>query len=62
MSFMPTNENSVSDLAAHVGGHVIGDGKTVIRSVSSLNSAEAGEIAYVEDEKFFEAAKISQAS
>ena len=53
---------SVSDLAAHVGGRVIGDGGIRIDKVASLESAAEGEITYVEDEKFFEAASKTQAS
>jgi UDP-3-O-[3-hydroxymyristoyl] glucosamine N-acyltransferase len=53
---------SVSDLAAHVSGRVVGDGNVSILSVASLEIANEGEIAYVEDEKFFEAAKLSLAS
>ena len=52
----------VSELAAHVGGRVAGDGSVVIARVASLDSAGDGDISYVEDEKFFEAAKQSKAS
>lgn len=55
-------EKRVSELAAHVGGRVFGDGDTVIRRVASLETAGEGEIAYVEDEKFFESAARSKAS
>jgi len=53
---------SVSELAALVGGQVVGDASQTIQRVASLDNAGEGEIAYVEDEKFFEAAKNSQAS
>lgn len=53
---------TVSELAAHVGGQVIGDGSVAIRRVASLEAAGEGEIAYVEDEKFFAAATTSKAS
>jgi UDP-3-O-[3-hydroxymyristoyl] glucosamine N-acyltransferase len=53
---------TVSELAVHVGGRVFGAGQIQIHRVASLDSASEGEIAYVEDEKFFEAAKNSQAS
>ena len=49
-------------LAAHVGASVVGDGDVEIQSVAALDTASEGEIAYVDDEKFFEAAKRSQAS
>ena len=55
-------EKSVSELSAHVGGRVFGDGDTMIQRVASLETASEGEIAYVEDEKLFEAAKTSRAS
>ena len=53
---------AVSELAAKVGGHVVGDGSVLIRSVASLDNAGDGDIAYVEDEKFFDAASASHAS
>jgi UDP-3-O-[3-hydroxymyristoyl] glucosamine N-acyltransferase len=53
---------TVSDLAAHLGSEVRGDGEVLIRNVASLEDARDGEIAYVEDEKFFEAGAASSAS
>jgi UDP-3-O-[3-hydroxymyristoyl] glucosamine N-acyltransferase len=53
---------TVDELAASVGGRVFGDGNVVIERVNSLEAAIAGEIAYVEDEKVFAAAKSSHAS
>ena len=53
---------TVAELATHVGGRLIGDGSIHVERVADLSTAGAGEIAYVEDEKFFEAAKSSQAS
>src|SRR2546425_377241 len=52
----------VSELAAHVGGRVIGDGDIRIHRLASLDSADEGDVAYVEDEKFFEAANNTKAS
>jgi UDP-3-O-[3-hydroxymyristoyl] glucosamine N-acyltransferase len=52
----------IAELAEHVGGKVIGDAEALIRGVASLESARAGEISYVEDEKFFVAAGASKAS
>ena len=60
MSYAKTS--TVSELAAIGGGTVIGDGDVAIQSVADLETAGAGDIAYVEDEKFFEAAKKSLAS
>jgi UDP-3-O-[3-hydroxymyristoyl] glucosamine N-acyltransferase len=59
---MDEPSHTVSELAAHVGGRVTGDGRVLISRVASLDSASEGEIAYVEDEKFFAAAKDSRAS
>jgi len=59
---MAANEKRVSELSDHVGGTVAGDGEVVIRRVNSLEAAREGDIAYVEDEKFFEAAARSNAS
>lgn len=55
-------EKTVSDLAAHVRGTFVGDGSVQIHSVASLEAAVEGNIAYVEDEKFFETAHVSKAS
>jgi UDP-3-O-[3-hydroxymyristoyl] glucosamine N-acyltransferase len=59
---MAANEKRVSELSEHVGGTVHGDCDVVIRRVNSLDAAGEGDIAYVEDEKFFEAAARSNAS
>jgi UDP-3-O-[3-hydroxymyristoyl] glucosamine N-acyltransferase len=56
------NPRSASDLAAEVGGDVLGDGSVLIERVAALETARAGEIAYVEDKKFFETARQSNAS
>jgi UDP-3-O-[3-hydroxymyristoyl] glucosamine N-acyltransferase len=53
---------TATELASHVGGLVVGDGATLIHRVNSLESAGQGDIAYVEDEKFFAAAGASNAS
>ena len=59
---MSLNAKTVSELAAHVGGQVFGDGNISINRVASLDSAAEGDIAYVEEEKLFAAAADSQAS
>ena len=51
-----------SDLAKHVGGSMLGDGNISILRVASLEYAGEGDIAYVEDEKLFEAANKTKAS
>src|ERR1700730_6747743 len=53
---------AVSELASHVDGRVVGDGATLIHRVASLEAASEGDIAYVEDAKFFDAAGASKAS
>jgi UDP-3-O-[3-hydroxymyristoyl] glucosamine N-acyltransferase len=59
---MSSTAKTVSELAAHVGGQAFADGNIVIHRVANLETAGEGEIAYVEDEKFFAAASASQAS
>ena len=59
---MNTPGNTVSDLAARVGGSIVGDGDTQVYRVASLAAAGEGEIAYVEDDKLFDAAAKSEAS
>src|SRR5436190_22253629 len=53
---------TIAELATRVDGRLIGDGSIHIDRVADVSSAGAGEIAYVEDEKFFETGKASQAS
>jgi UDP-3-O-[3-hydroxymyristoyl] glucosamine N-acyltransferase len=59
---MSTFERKVSDLSMHVGGRLFGDGEIVIHRVARLDSAGEGEVAYVEDEKLFDAASKTKAS
>src|SRR6476660_9997672 len=53
---------TIAELAKHVDGRLIGDGSIHIQHLAGLSSGGTGQIAYVEDEKFFEAGKSSQAS
>src|SRR5215470_19483196 len=57
-----SNSQFVNSLAKLVDGRVIGDGDTLVHRIANLDSATENEIAYVEGEKFFEAAKASKAS
>src|SRR5437773_8090799 len=61
-ALMHSATRNVSELAAHVGGRVIGNGQIAIKRVSSLEAASEAEIAYVEDEKLFEVSRKSKAS
>src|SRR6266581_2281835 len=61
-TFMKALERKVSDLAAHVGGRAFGDGNVIIDRVAGLETAGKGEIAYVENEKFYALAGESKAS
>jgi len=53
---------TVQELASVVNGRVAGDGETQIERISDLEQAREGEIAYLENEKFFAAAAESKAS
>ncbi len=57
-----TKPLTVAELAAHVEGRIEGDGAIHIVRVASLETAGDGEVAYIDDEKFFEAGKLSRAS
>jgi UDP-3-O-[3-hydroxymyristoyl] glucosamine N-acyltransferase len=52
----------VNALAQLVDGRIIGDGDILIHRIANLDSANENEIAYVDGEKFFEAAQASKAS
>src|SRR5215210_1912572 len=53
---------TAAELAYQVGGRLIGDGSIHIQRVADIGVAGAGEIAYVEDKKFFPAAQSTGAS
>ncbi|HEV7474257.1 MAG TPA: UDP-3-O-(3-hydroxymyristoyl)glucosamine N-acyltransferase [Pyrinomonadaceae bacterium] len=53
---------TIAELAERVGGRLIGDGSIHVTRVADLDTAAAGEIAYVDDQKFFEAGRASNAS
>lgn len=53
---------TVAELAEASGGRIVGDGALHIVRVADLETAGDGEIAYVEDEKFFDKARTSRAT
>src|SRR6266496_5987739 len=53
---------SVNDLARKVSGRLVGDGTILIQRVADLENAGEREIAYVDKEKHFAAAAVSNAS
>src|SRR5262245_12576436 len=57
-----SNGQSINALAELVDGTVIGDGHALILRIANLDDANQHEIAYVDSERFFEAAKSSKAS
>lgn len=57
-----TEGKTVAELAALVGGRASGDVGARVRRVASIESAGEGDLAFVEDEKFLEAARACRAS
>ncbi len=53
---------TIAELATRVDGRLLGDGSIHVHSVAELVSAGPGDVAYVDGEKFLEAARSSQAS
>lgn len=53
---------TVAELAELVGGRVAGDAGAVVRRVSSIEAAGEGDLAFVEEEKLFGAARACRAS
>lgn len=53
---------TVAELAALVGGRAGGDASARVGGVASIESAREGDVVFVEEEKFFEAARASAAS
>jgi UDP-3-O-[3-hydroxymyristoyl] glucosamine N-acyltransferase len=56
------NPLTAAELARHVDGSLIGDGTVLVSRIASLETAGEGDIAYVEEAKFFDAASASKAS
>jgi UDP-3-O-[3-hydroxymyristoyl] glucosamine N-acyltransferase len=57
-----TEAFTVAELADASGGRIVGDGALHVVRVADLETAGAGDIAYVEDEKFFDKARESPAT
>jgi UDP-3-O-[3-hydroxymyristoyl] glucosamine N-acyltransferase len=55
-------EMTVAEISAHVDGRVLGDGSILIKGIASIESASAGEIAFVEESKLLESAVETLAS
>lgn len=53
---------TVAELAALVGGRVVGDGAALVKSVASIESAGEGAVVFVEDAKHVESARGCRAS
>jgi UDP-3-O-[3-hydroxymyristoyl] glucosamine N-acyltransferase len=53
---------TVAELAALVGGRAAGDAGAVVVGVASIEGAGEGDVAFVEDEKFFDAARACRAT
>jgi UDP-3-O-[3-hydroxymyristoyl] glucosamine N-acyltransferase len=56
------NEKSIAELAVLVGGRVFGDESASVKRVASIEGAGEGDIVFVEDVKFLEAARACGAS
>ena len=57
-----TEWKTVAELAALVGGRAVGDACALVRGVASIEGAGEGDVAFVEDEKFFDAARACRAT
>ncbi|WP_047549325.1 UDP-3-O-(3-hydroxymyristoyl)glucosamine N-acyltransferase [Methylotenera sp. G11] len=57
-----SKQYSLDEIVSALGGIVVGDGSTLIRRVSSLANAKAGDISFVSDSKYQKAVAASQAS
>lgn len=55
-------KRSVKEVAALVHAEVEGDGQVVVEGISSIQSASAGNVVFVDDEKYLDAALQSPAS
>jgi UDP-3-O-[3-hydroxymyristoyl] glucosamine N-acyltransferase len=57
-----SNQYSLDEIVNALGGLVVGDGSILIRRVSSLANAKAGDISFVSDSKYEKAVANSKAS
>lgn len=57
-----TKTLTIAELAEAAGGRIIGDGALHVARVANLETAGDGDIAYFEDEKFFDKARESRAT
>jgi UDP-3-O-[3-hydroxymyristoyl] glucosamine N-acyltransferase len=55
-------KRTVQNVAKFIGAQVIGDGSVELHRIASIESATAGDLVYVEDEKHFELALKSRAA
>lgn len=53
---------TIAEISQHVNGRLEGPGEEIINGVAALTTAGSGELAYVDDEKFFSTAAESKAS
>lgn len=53
---------TAAEIAAQIGGEVVGDGSTRLKGFAPADSARAGDLTFAENEEYFERAAKSQAS
>src|SRR5262249_41731917 len=58
----PSVQQTVQELAALVGGKVHGDGAQTIRTAKPLHDARAGDVTFVENERYVRMLAVCQAS
>ena len=57
-----SDQYSLDEIVNALGGLVVGDGSILIRRVSSIANAKAGDISFVSDSKYEKAVATSKAS
>ena len=53
---------TLSEIAARLGGDVLGDGQTLIRRIATLASADAGDITFLANRKYKSQLQSTQAA
>ncbi|HKS27618.1 MAG TPA: LpxD N-terminal domain-containing protein, partial [Pyrinomonadaceae bacterium] len=59
---MSEKGRTVEELAARVGGRVLGDGAVRVKRVAALSDAAEGDVAFVDDARLIESVKLTRAS
>ena len=53
---------TTAEIAKHIGGEVVGDGKSILKGFAPIETAQSGDLTFAETEEFFARAEQSNAT